>query len=148
LISPGLPAESLRVDLRPSRLLAVALILVHALALCAVWASLSGWPRYLAGAAVLASLARTLQSGWRQVAALELREDGRASWKTRQGTWQEGALGRSHFVSPLLVVVDLEEGTGRPQRLVVPADSAAADDFRRLRVWLRWQRGPRRAGME
>jgi hypothetical protein len=129
-------------------LLASALILVHALALWAVWASLRGWPAHLAGAAIVASLTITLGQAllWsgQQTVSLELREDGHAAWRVGKGTWQEGTLGRRHFVSEVLVVLELERPGRAPKRVVLLPDSAAKDDLRRLRVWLRWQGGPRR----
>jgi hypothetical protein len=134
----------LRIDLRPSRLLSVALLVAHGLAVYAVWISLAGLPGLLAGIAVLASLAGTLaqallRTPWSAV-SLELAEDGRASWRDRRGTWHEGALGASHFVSSLLVVVELKSRDRGARRVILLADSAGRDDLRRLRVRLRWGR--------
>ena len=134
----------LRIDLKPSRLLSVVLVLAHGLAAYAVWISLAGLPRVLAGIAVLASLAATLaqallRTPWSAV-SLELAEDERASWRDRSGTWHEGTLGESHFVSPLLVVVELKARDRGVKRAILLADSAGRDDLRRLRVRLRWGR--------
>jgi hypothetical protein len=143
-------SETLRIDLRPSRLLAVALMLVHGLALYAFWISLPGWPAVLAGVVVLVSLAGTLararQRIGRSVVSLEMAKDGRASWKDRRGAWHQGILGESHFVSVFLVVVDLRPLDGGATRVILLADSVAPDDFRRLRVWLRWRPGPANSG--
>ena len=137
--------QALRIDLRPSLRLAGALILAHGLALAAAWISLSGWMRYVAGAGVLASaavcLAQALLRTDRQTQSLELHEDGRASWRNRDGRWYEGRLGRNSFVSAALVVLELEIGSSGRKRVVLMGDSASQDDFRRLRVWLRWRRG-------
>jgi hypothetical protein len=134
----------LRIDLRPSSILAAALVLAHGLALYAVWISLGGWPRVLAVLAVLASQAATLAQALlrtpRSAVSLELAEDGRASWRDPRGAWHEGALGGSHFVSPLLVVVELKPRNRGVKRVVLLADSAPWNDLRRLRVWLRWGR--------
>lgn len=139
---PAGPA--LHLDLERSRLLAGALILVHGLALAAAWISLSGWPLYLAGFAVLASLAGALAQAQlraaHQAVSLELHEDGRASWRNRDGSRHEGRLGASQFVSAALAILELEPaGRGRRKRIVVAADSLSAQDFRRLRTWLRWR---------
>src|SRR5215467_6976691 len=128
----------LRIDLSPSRLLSVVSVVAHALAAYAVWISFAGLPRFLAGIAVLASLAialgqALLRTPWSAV-SLELAEDGRASWKDRRGKWHEGALGESHFVSPLLVVLQLTAPGRRAKRVILLADSAGRDDLRRLRV--------------
>ena len=134
----------LRIDLRPSRLLLLALVLVHGLAMYAVWISFGGLPRVLAAVAVLASLAATLAGALlrtpRSAVSLELAEDGRFSWRDRGGAWHEGTLGVSHFVSPFLVVVQLRPGTRGVKGLILLADSAPRDELRRLRVRLRWGR--------
>ena len=133
-------------ELRPSRLLAGVLLFAHGLAIVAIWQGLDGWSRYLAGTAVAASLwiglARALFWAGAQPLALELRDDGRGSWKDRRGEWHEGSLGKSHFVSTLLIVLELEYGGFRPKRVVLLPDSAPPDELRRLRVWLRWRRNP------
>ena len=133
-------APALRLDLRPSRLLAGALIVAHGLALAAVWISFSGWASQLACVAVLTSLGGCLVRATRGPSSLELHEDGRASWRTRKGSWREGKLGRNNFVSAALVVLELEiAGHGR-KWIALMADSAPPEDLRRLRVWLRWRR--------
>ena len=139
-----LAGSVLHLDLKRSRLLAGALILVHALALAAAWISLSGWARYLAGFAVLASLAGALAQAQlraaHQAVSLELHEDGRASWRNRDGSRHEGRLGAGQFVSAALAVLELEPaGQGPRKRVVVAADSLSSQDFRRLRTWLRWR---------
>ena len=151
-------ASALQFDLKPSLKLAGLLVVAHVLALGAAWVSLTGWPQGLVGLGVLLSgagcLAEVLHRSSRAVLSLELREDGRASWRDRNGRWHEGRLGSEHFVSTVLVVLRLDQ-TGRGLKwLVLMGDSARPEDFRRLRVWLRWRRelgsggGPARAGME
>ena len=142
-------APALRLDLKPSRLLAGALVSAHGLAGAAAWISLSGWVQYLAWGAILASLAQALLRAAHPALSLELNEDGRASWRNRDGTWHEGRLGSSHFVSAALAVLELETpGLSRRKRVILMADSVSAEDFRRLRVWLRWRRSPARRGPE
>jgi toxin CptA len=68
--------------------------------------------------------------------------------KDRTGIWLDGTLGENHFVSPALVVVELQAPPGRRKTLVLARDSLPADDFRRLRVWLRWRRSPRKPSVE
>jgi len=137
-------ASTLQLDLKPSLRLAGLLLAVHALALVAACVSLAGWPRVLVGFGVLLSgagcLAEVLQRSPRAAVALELREDGGASWRDRGGSWHEGRLRSDHFVSAVLVVMGLDvAGYGR-KWLVLLGDSALPEDFRRLRVWLRWRR--------
>jgi|SRR5882672_2719096 len=137
----------LRLDLKASRLLVRALILVHGLALAAAWISLIGWTRYLACAAILVSLGNTLaqalQRAGHQALSLELHEDGRASWKNRDGTWHEARVGSCHFVSGALAILRLESlGPGRRKWVLLMSDSVSPEEFRRARVWLRWWRNP------
>jgi len=142
-------APALRLHPKPSRLLAGALVSAHGLAGAAAWISLSGWVQYLAWGAILASLAQALLRAVHPVLSLELDEDGRASWRNRDGTWHEGRLGSSHFVSAVLAVLELETpGLSRRKRVILMADSVSTEDFRRLRVWLRWRRSPARRGPE
>jgi toxin CptA len=151
-------ASTLQFDLKPSLKLAGLLLVAHALALAAVWVSLAGWPQVLAAFGVVLSgagcLAEALLRSSRAAVSLELREDGRASWRDRNGGWHESRLGSGHFVSAIFVVLRLDQaGRGR-KWLVLMGDSAPAEDFRRLRIWLRWRRelvsggSPTRAGTE
>ena len=136
-------ASTLQLDLKPSLKLAGLLLVAHAVALAAVWVSLAGWPRVLVGFGILLSgtgcLAEVLHRSPRAAVSLELREDGRAAWRDRNGGWHEGRLRSDHFVSAALVVLGLDQ-TGRGRKwLVLMGDSALPEDFRRLRVWLRWR---------
>jgi len=138
---PAAAAPALRLDLRPSRLLAATLIVAHVLALAAAWISLSGWAQYVAVAGILFSLSGFLaQALLTPAVSLELREDGHASWRNRKGGWQEGRLGRNNFVSAALVVLELELGGRGRKWVVLMGDSTSPDEFRRLRVWLRWRK--------
>jgi toxin CptA len=141
-------APALRLDIRPSSLLAGALVLAHGLALAAAWISLNGWAQYLVWGAILASLAHALLRAMHPALSLELHEDGRASWRNRDGTWHEGRLGSSHFVSAALAVLELEPTGRQRKRVILAADSVSSEDFRRLKVWLRWRRSPAQAKSE
>jgi len=137
-----MPAAVLRLELKASRLLAGALVLMHTLALVAAWLSLAGWARYATWTVILASLWRVLALLRTAAISLELHEDGRASWRNRDGGWHVGRLGKSQFVSTPLAVVELELAGQRSSWVVVMPDSLSAEDFRRLRVWLRWRPRP------
>jgi membrane-bound toxin of toxin-antitoxin system len=134
-------AQSLNIDIRPSRALAGLLGAAHVLALCSAWVGLGGWPLalVLAGVSLSAAgcLALALGRSRSAVRALELHPDGRAFWKDGAGLWHPGRLSRQHLAVPALVVVGIE-GPGRARRLVLLPDSVERDGLRRLRVWLRW----------
>lgn len=148
----------LRIELKPSLRIAAGLGAAHALALAAAWLSLEGTPLYIVVCGVALSamgcLSEILHRTSRSAVALELLEDGRASWLDRRAGWHEGRLGADHFVSEALVVMRLDQAQGGRKWLVLSSDSGAPEDMRRLRVWLRWHRqaaagrGGVRAGRE
>jgi len=134
---------AVKIEIRPSLILAGILGAVHSLALAAVLLSLSGWAGYLVASGVVLSaavtLAKVLQLLPDSVVSLELYADGHASWRDRRGLWHEGGFGGDHYVSAALVVVGLRPAGRRTRPLALVADSASAEDMRRLRVWLRWR---------
>ena len=138
-------ASTLQLDLKPSLRLAGLLLVAHVLALVATWVSLVGWPQVLVGFGVLLSgtgcLAEVLHRSSRAAVSLELREDGRASWRERNGARHEGRLGSDHFVSAALVVLGLDQNEQCRKWVVLMADSASAEELRRLRIRLRWRDG-------
>ena len=54
-------------------------------------------------------------------------------------TWEEAKLGATLFVHPWLTVFRLQTTAGAASTIVVTVDSLPAEDFRRLRVFLRWR---------
>ena len=133
--------ENLRLRLRPSRLLAGALALLHAIALFSAMSSLDAWAALVVSSGVVFSavwvIGEALQVWPGSALEVELRADGSAAWRDRHGTLHEGTVARSSHVSYRLVTLGLS-GRGRRQRwLVLLPDSAAAEDFRKLRLWLR-----------
>jgi toxin CptA len=135
------------IALRPSRNLAWLLGLAHLAAAGAV--AVLELPLWLAIALVLSLAAH----GVTQVARLALLrgadsvvavEAGRASgvpFRQRDGAWHEGRLVGSSYVAPGLTVLNLKlAGARRLRHVVILPDAVDAEDFRRLRVWLRWSR--------
>lgn len=128
-------------ELRPSRLLVVALGIVHAAAGVAVFlADVPAWVKLGLIAAVGASLARAgLRHGWSRgrdfIARIEL-VDGR--WRLETGA---GAVGRADlsggYAHPGIVILNFRLEDGRRRSLALLPDSADAESLRRLRVWLR-----------
>lgn len=71
--------------------------------------------------------------------ALDIGADGRMRLHTRDGQEQEVRVLGSSYVSGWLTVLNLRTAAGRKCRSVVMLpDTADAEGYRRLRVWLRW----------
>ena len=134
----------LLVPLRPSPGIAALLAIGHLLAVFALALGLDGFPFVLASAGVGLSayftVAAALLRSSDSAVEIELRAEGRAAWRDRDGDWHEAALERGGFVSPWLILIPLAATGARLKWIVVPPDAASADDRRRLRVWLRWRR--------
>jgi len=114
-------------------------------ALACAWISLP-WPAFLAVGAAIASiwiwhLPPALQCGRRAVRALEVSDKGGARWQDAHAEWHEVQIQPGSYVSNWLVVLNLGESGQRGRSIVLLPDCAAADDLRRLRVWLRWRLG-------
>ena len=140
------PHATLRVTLSSSRGLAVALILAHGGISVVVWfVSVRWWLALGLSTTAAASLAINLVTHALRVApwavvALELRDDGLATVHYCTGAFVQGPLLGSTFVGRWLVVLNVQlAGRGRRLALVVPWDGTSFDEFRRLRVWLRWR---------
>lgn len=72
--------------------------------------------------------------------ALRLDADCRCEFQTRSGAFHEADLLGSSFVAPYLAVLNLKPAEGRlVKHLVILSDAVDAEDFRRLRVWLKWR---------
>ena len=72
--------------------------------------------------------------------AIRLERSGSVSLQNGpDATWEEAKLGAPLFVHPWLTVFRLQTTGGSARTIVVTADSLPAEDFRRLRVFLRWR---------
>src|SRR3989442_13666621 len=116
-------ASTLQLDLKPSLKLAGLLLAAHVLALAATWVSLAGWPQVLVGFGILLSgtgcLAEVLHRSPRAAVSLELREDGRAAWRDRNGGGHEGRLRSDHFFLAALGGLGVGQNGGGRQWLGV-----------------------------
>lgn len=127
-------SEPLRVALKPSRLALCYLLLAHGVAL---WALLQAG-LYVPFVALVIGLFYYLR-GWRTQNSLRLFQlhDERCLFEYGQHNAQHGRLGRRHFISELMLVVQVRPLQGRRyRRFVIFRDALAAEDFRRLRVLL------------
>ena len=135
--------QKLTLSLRPSRILALALTVMAAVALVCAWIGLAG-AAFLPVAAGIAiawawNLAPALRRGKRSVCALELAADGSARWQDGSGQWHDAHILPSSYVSGWLVVMNLGAGSRSVRPLVLLPDCAPAEELRQLRVWLRWR---------
>lgn len=140
----------LRVSLRPSWILAAILAAAHGAAIAVIaLVSVPPWLQVIVIAALAASLVfeirkTALLRAPDAVVALEIASDDALSIQTRRGGWIECDVLGSTYVIYFLAIVNLkEQGSGRVRRAVILPDSIDAEDFRKLRVWLRWK-GERR----
>ena len=141
------PSTSARFVVKPSRVLAWALFLVSALAIAALWTlDLPLAVRAVAGIAVLATgifHTRTLwagQSRWMPNGhEFELLPDGNCRWKNIQGNWLDAEILGSSFVSSWMTLLNLKTDARRSISIAILPDTLAQEDFRRLRIWLRWR---------
>lgn len=139
----------MNITLRPSRILTAILVLAHGSAIAMV--ALAGMPLWL-GLIAIAALVASLVFDVRQTAllrapdaliTLEIASDDRLSIQTRRGEWIECEVLGSTYVTSFLTILNLKViDSGKNTRAVLLPDSLDAEDFRKLRVWLRWKRDP------
>ncbi|MDP2787193.1 MAG: protein YgfX [Pseudomonadota bacterium] len=107
---------------------------------CAIAIFLAALAPYLQWAIMLL-LVFSLAYYWRPDRDVRLRcdRDGNLEiWRDEQ--WRAENLAGSSVILPGCAVLRIAtENRWLPRNLVVLADSLPADDFRRLRVWLRWR---------
>lgn len=135
-------------ELRPSRQLALVLgsahlsaLLVLALLPLALWLQASGAVVLLLSAAH-AIRHHALRRGRHAAVALHFTDREQLRVRMRDGSWHAGRVLGSSTVGASLTLLNIAlDGRRLPVHVILPVDSLAADDFRRLRVWLRW--GPR-----
>jgi hypothetical protein len=74
------------------------------------------------------------------IIAIELRADGAAAVKIGKAGWHDARILGTTYVTPLLTVLNLKlDGYRIPRHVVILPDMVAGEDFRHLRVILRWQ---------
>ena len=141
----------LRVELKPSRL-AASMIAIGVVASAFLVASLPGewWlraPMCLAIGAYGLWLVRSRAQGTTptSVIAIELDADMRASFTERRGRRIAGLVKPDSYVSAVLTTIVIHApGARRSRAIAILPDMLASDDFRRLRVLLRFGRTPQR----
>jgi hypothetical protein len=127
----------LSVSLKPSRRLLLIQTVAHVVAAAAVLAaSLPPWLAAVFLILIGASLARLRRTS--PVEILLLRGDGRLE-KVGVGDTACELIVHPHTLVLSFLVVLLYRQEGRLRALTLLADSLATEDFRQLRLWLRWR---------
>jgi toxin CptA len=132
-----LPIE---VTVRPSLNLRLGLAGLHALAIASLcMADLP--PSWQIAGSLLLALSLIYYIRPHTPLSVKAGLDGNLELKLH-GRWQQVEVLPQKIVLPALTVVRYRPPhRSRTQSLVITSDSLAADDFRRLRVWLRWRHG-------
>jgi toxin CptA len=74
------------------------------------------------------------------IIALEIKEDGSCTAETRSGKQLDCTLLSTSYVSARLTILNLKASGGlRARHVVIVPDRIDAEDFRKLRVLLRWK---------
>jgi toxin CptA len=142
-------ASHLRLRIAASPLLAGALVLAHGAAIASAVLFLPGWwMPVLAATAIAVSLVfhvrrDAMQLSDDSVTDLLLRDGTQCELTLRNGETLAGNIEGSTFVAPLLTVDNVRpDGWGRRRAVILTPDSTAAQDLRRVRVWLRHRARP------
>lgn len=134
----------LRLELRASRALAGAVVLVHGGAAGAAMLTVPG-PFGLGLAALLLTMGAVAL--WRgallrapgSIRVVELAADGAVCLELASGARTAGRIAQRRHVSPWWVVLPIQASR---RAVLVTRDMLAPGDFRRLRLWALWGRVP------
>ena len=134
----------LSVPITPSHRLLLSQSLAHiAAALAVLVATVPSWLAAILLMVIGASLARLRRA--LPVSGLVLNGDGQLETLDADGTASEAVVHPHTFVLSFLVVL-LYRQERRLRSLTLLADSLAAEDFRQLRLWLRWRSAASKVG--
>jgi toxin CptA len=136
----------LKIGLRPSRLMAGILILAHGAAMAIVMlAAIPLWAKIIATGVLLVQLPiivrrRALLLAPDAAVAIEAGPDNAIAVQTLAGAYEECEVLGGTYVMPYLTILSLRRlGSGASMRIALLPDSLQTEDFRQLRVWLRWK---------
>lgn len=138
----------LKTELQTSKTLAAILAVAHGIAILLILAvGLPQWLQAVAVAALVVSMVyyvrqTALLRSPAAVVAIEIGSDDAFSVRIRRGDWRACEVLGSTYVASFMTVLNLRDlGTKAVRHAVILPDSMNGEDFRRLRVWLRWKRG-------
>ncbi|WP_127238700.1 protein YgfX [Neisseria meningitidis] len=129
--------------LRPSRILNILTVSLHAasLAVCLTW--FYGWMMWFGLAALVASYAYSLRitnlKNRRAVTAVIIDRDGRAEIVSgKEKTAKAAALSGSSMVTPYALFLQWDTG-GKTVRQCIMPDMTDKESYRKLKVWVLWR---------
>lgn len=130
----------IHIELQRSRLLLFVMLLVHALAAGCVF--LLPWPLLPRGLLLALIACSALWAGRSsRVVGLCLAASGELVWLLGNGDQRSVVLHPDSVVFSHLVVLRLADcEAGKREFLILLPDSISAEQFRLLRVWLRWRK--------
>ena len=136
----------LTIAIKPSRMLAAILAIMHLLSLALVWIMpFSIWASVTISVMIMISAYHSFERDvllrlQESIIALQLHSDCRCELQVRQGDWVGASLLGTTFVTPFLTVLNfklLEQRFAR--HVVLLPDSLDNEQFRQLRVLLKWK---------
>lgn len=138
--------SDLLVRLQPSYYLAILLCLAHAISGLALWPlALPLSVKAVIVVLLIVSLIYyvrkdALLTAQDAIVALTLTDEMLCTLTTRSGQTITCNLSAGTFITPYLTVINLQPVERFFMRsVVILIDNADAEDFRRLRIWLRWK---------
>ena len=136
------------IKLSPSLWLAGMLTAMHGMALTLIWLlPFNLWLKIVAVLLLLASLIYhvrrdAMRTSRNAILALKISPECRCSVQVRSGDWFEAQLLSTSFVSHYLTILNLRFDHVRlVKHVVILPDAIEAEQFRQLRVLLRWRCG-------
>lgn len=114
-------------------------MLAHGLSIFSVWMATPLLQWQLGGSLLLLISAHYYFRQWRSPTVVAIETDETGYRLLRRGSWHEATLQQA-FVTEPLTVIQFRLVTGKRIAITLLADSLAPDDYRHLRIWLRWVR--------
>ena len=132
----------LTLTLHPSRRLAAVLLVAHLWAMATLAAIAVPFPLRTISLLLIAwSAWRSLRGiyGRARMTRLVLKAEGKLEYFRLDGRSGEATAGTNSTVMPQLTVLLLRGTAEGPISVVLLSDSLGAENFRQLRLWLRWR---------
>ena len=136
----------LTIHLQSSKAFAALLVFMHLLSLVLVWfIPIPLWFKVLISPALLVSVAFHLKrdallTSKDSIMALQVHSDCQCEIQNRAGQWKDVELLGTSFVAPYLTVLNFKiADTRMTKHIVIFPDAVDSEQFRQLRVLLKWK---------